>query len=159
MEDDAEVRVYLQPSSVRVPTLPTQWVRHSWRNKNVTVQGGGRTTHSSAAVPSPLDAFSHPPSCHHRQSLQSATCPRRKSLQGHRRLYLGEYPAQLKRRGSRWRPHSRRSTEKAGRMWLISESIMSHCTSNLRDDTGEQRSERWETGESDKGLTSSKSLG
>lgn len=69
---------------------------------------------------------------HYRQSLHSATWPRRKSLQGQRRLYLGECPAQLKRRGSRWRPHSRRTTEKAGRMWLISESITSHCTSKLR---------------------------
>lgn len=92
----------------------------------------------------PIVAFGYPfpPSFCHRQSLHSATWPRRKSLQGQRRLYLGEYPAQLKRRGSRWRPHSRRSTENAGRMWLISESIMSHCTSNLRDGTEKQRSER-----------------
>lgn len=69
---------------------------------------------------------------HYKQSLHSATWPRWKSLQGQRRLYLGECPAQLKRRGSRWRPHSRRTTEKAGRMWLISESITSHCTFNLR---------------------------
>lgn len=79
-------------------------------------------------------------SCHYRQSLHSATWPRRKSLQGQRRLYLGECPAQLKRRGSRWRPHSRRTTEKAGRMWLISESTTSHCTSNLGSETEEQRS-------------------
>lgn len=78
-------------------------------------------------------------SCHYRQSLHSATWPRRKSLQGQRRLYLGECPAQLKRRGSRWRPHSCRTTEKAGRMWLISESTASHCTSNLRGETEEQR--------------------
>lgn len=78
---------------------------------------------------------------HCRQSLHSATWPRRKSLQGQRRLYLGECPAQLKRRGSRWRPHSRRTTEKAGRMWLISESTTSHCTSNLWGETEVKRSE------------------
>lgn len=77
---------------------------------------------------------------HYRQSLHSATWPWRKSLQGQRRLYLGECPAQLKRRGSRWRPHSRRTTEKAGRMWLISESTTSHCTSSLRGETERQRS-------------------
>lgn len=93
-------------------------------------------THPGLWLPFPSVLFCH------RQSLHSATWPRRKSLQGQRRLYLGEYPAQLKRRGSRWRPHSRRSTENAGRMWLISESIMSHCTSNLRDGTEKQRSER-----------------
>lgn len=81
-----------------------------------------------------------PVSRHYRQSLHSATWPRRKSLQGQRRLYLGECPAQLKRRGSRWRPHSCRTTEKAGRMWLISESTTSHCTSNLRGEAEEQRS-------------------
>lgn len=70
--------------------------------------------------------------CHYRQFLHSATWPRRKSLQGQRRLYLGEWPAQLKSRGSRWRPHSCRTTENAGRMWLISESTTSHCTSNLK---------------------------
>lgn len=72
------------------------------------------------------------PSPHYRQSLHKATWPRRKSLHGQRRLYLGECPAQLKRRGSCWRPHSRRTTEKAGRMWLTSESTTSHCTFNLR---------------------------
>lgn len=88
-------------------------------------------TNSSASV-------LHSP-CHYRQSLHSATWPRRKSLQGQSRLYLGECPAQLKRRGSRCRPHSRRTTEKAGRMWLISESTTSHCTSNLRVGGGGQR--------------------
>lgn len=72
--------------------------------------------------------------CHYRQSLHSATCPWRKSLQGQRRLYLGECPAQLKSSGSLWRPHSCRTTEKAGKMWLISESTTSHCTSNLRSE-------------------------
>lgn len=81
-------------------------------------------------MPCPFVSVFHT-SCHYRQSLHSATCPRRKSLQGQRRLYLGECPAQLKSSGSRCRPHSRRMTEKAGRMWLISESTTSHCTSNL----------------------------
>lgn len=108
-------------------------------------EGHQRTSYppsvSSALRPSWPSATLSRPFCH-RQSLHSATWPRRKSLQGQRRLYLGENPAQLKSRGSRWRPHSRPSTENAGRMWLISESIMSHCTSNLRDGTEEQRSER-----------------
>lgn len=71
----------------------------------------------------------------YKQSLHSATWPRRKSLQGQMRLNFGECPAQLKRSGSRWRPHSRRTTEKAGRTWLISESTTSHCTSSLRGET------------------------
>lgn len=78
---------------------------------------------------------------HYKQSLQRATCPRRKSLQGQRRLYLGEWPAQLNSKGSLWRLHSRRITENAGRMWLISESTTSHCTSNLRGKTQEYTSE------------------
>ncbi len=90
--------------------------------------------HSASDSPVPVLHVSH----YYRQSLHSATWPRRKSLQGQRRLYFGENPAQLKRRGSRWRPHSRRSTEKAGRMWLISESTTSHCTSNLPGETDKQ---------------------